>query len=233
MNLPTLVCAAAAICGALASGSNAAPVEASPAAVCVTNGDVTLAGDGRFLVESGSSRAVVNNADDRYVGLLFEYLGPSLDETRLKSGGVARQLGLKLQAQDSCNVVYVMWPLEAEELVVLTKVNQGMSRHAQCGVKGYRKLTPSFSKRVTPITAGEPRRLEAGVASGQLAVKVDGEPVWQGPLDGRALGLLGHPGLRTDNVRVRFRWLVEAEPPVRPEGRPPAEQGCRVVKTGP
>lgn len=207
----------------------AEPRPASKAAICVTTGDIAVEPDGRYLIESGASRAVVRDGDDDYVGIVFEYLGPSKDETALAAGNKRRQLGLKLQAQDSCNVVYVMWPVDgARELIVTSKVNRGQSAHAQCGVKGYEALTPLMSRPVAPIVIGQPRRLEASIDKRVLAVHVDGQLVWRGDAGRRTADLFGYPGLRTDNVRMRFAWLVEPddESPERPKPR----LSCRTVR---
>lgn len=200
----------------------AEPRPASKATICVTTGDIDVEPDGHYLIESGASRAVVRDGDDDYVGIVFEYLGPSKDETALAAGNKRRQLGLKLQAQDSCNVVYVMWPVDgARELVVTSKVNRGQSAHAECGVKGYEALTPLMSRPVAPIVVGQPRRLEAKIDKRVLAVHVDGQLVWRGDAGRRTADLFGYPGLRTDNVRMRFAWLVEPddEAPERPKPR--------------
>lgn len=219
-----------AACLAMTLGVAAAdPRPASKAAVCVTTGDISAGADGRYLIESGASRAVVRDGDDDYVGIEFEYLGPSKDETALASGNMRRQLGLKLQAQDSCNVVYVMWPVDgARDLVVVSKVNRGESTHAQCGVKGYETLTPLMSRPVRPIVVGEVRRLEARIDKRVLAVHVDGQLVWRGDAGRRTADLFGYPGLRTDNVRVRFAWLVE--PDDKAAGRPKPHLNCRTVR---
>lgn len=219
-----------ASCLALTFGLAAAePRPASKDAICVTTGDMAAEPDGRYLIESSASRAVVRDGDDDYVGIVFEYLGPSKAESALASGDVRRQLGLKLQAQDSCNVIYVMWPVDgARELVVTSKVNRGQSAHAQCGVKGYQALTPLKSRPVAPIVVGQPRRLEASIDKRMLAVHVDGQLVWRGDAGPRTADLFGYPGLRTDNVRMRFAWLVE--PDDEAPGRPKPRLHCRTVR---
>lgn len=219
-----------AACLALPLGlAVAEPRLASKTAICVTTGDVFAEADGRYLIESAASRAVVRDGDDDYVGIVFEYLGPSRDETKLASGKQVRQLGIKLQAQDSCNVIYVMWPVDgARELVVLSKINSGQSAHAQCGVKGYETLTPRTSRSVAPIVVGQPRRLEAKIDKRMLAVQVDGQLVWRGDAGRRTADLFGYPGLRTDNVRMRFSWLVE--PDDEAPGRAKPRLNCRAVR---
>lgn len=219
-----------AACLAMSIGGAAAePRPTSKSSICVTTGEMSAEPDGRYLVESGASRAVVRDGDDDYVGIVFEYLGPSEDASAREAGNAHRQLGLKLQAQDSCNVVYVMWPVDgARELVVVSKVNRGQSAHAQCGVKGYEALTPLMSRPVEPIVVGQARRLEARIDKRILTVHVDGKLVWRGDAGRRTANLFGYPGVRTDNVRVRFSWLVEPDDEPAARQKPPLS--CRPVR---
>ena len=61
----------------------------------------------------------------------FKYLGPTSQEARLGSGESRRQFGLRLRAQDPCNLVYAMWRIEPEPmLVVSVKRNPGMHSSA-------------------------------------------------------------------------------------------------------
>lgn len=208
----------------------AEPRAARAADVCVTNGELRAEPDGRFLVETSSSRAVVRTGDDDYVGMVVEYLGPSREVTTLASGEVRQQIGIKLQAQDSCNVVYVMWPIGADRLVVSTKVNQGMSAHAQCGVKGYEVPKPLLDRAVAPLVAGQPRRLEATIEARVLTVRVDGAIVWRGDAGRRTAGLFGYPGMRSDNVRARFEWLVEPDTDEETRTRGKPRVNCQAVR---
>lgn len=208
--LPTIV---AAVC--LVSGVNAREISVDASRVCVTNGVVEKVGGGGFVINSSSSRAIVKGVDDSSGSLRFEYLGTPTKEAPLASGVVRRQLGIKLRAVDSCNVIYAMWSLEPEQgLIVSMKVNKGKSTHAQCGVKGYKLLKPSLEKPVAPIKIGEPRTLSAAIDGSILKIKVDGQPVWEGEMLADAGSMYGYAGIRTDNVRVRFDWLADDEPKV-------------------
>ncbi|WP_298832076.1 hypothetical protein [uncultured Piscinibacter sp.] len=202
--------------------------------VCVTNGVVEKEARGRFVINSPSSRAVVKGSDDSAGAIKFEYLGPAAGETKLASGVVRRQLGVKLRAEDSCNVIYVMWGIEPEPgLVVSMKVNEGKTTHAQCGVKGYKLVPARFEKPVAPIKVGEPRTLAASLDENRkLTVRVDGDVVWEGIAFPTAKTMYGYTGIRTDNVRVRFEWLADDNevPASRRAGRAAPKVVCNKVQ---
>ena len=143
--------------------------------VCVTNGEIFRQSPDEFLVESPSSRAFAKASDDRFGVIEFEYLGPTDEDAPLASGRIVRQLGVKLRARDSCNVIYVMWTTAPESLVqVSTKFNPNKSTHAHCGAKGYKLLHESKPGDVAAIRVAEPRRLEAALKERNLTVKIDG-----------------------------------------------------------
>lgn len=207
------------------------PTDASQ--VCITNGVIEKdQGSPRsFVINAPSSRAVAKSVDDSHGAIRFEYLGPAENSSKLASGVVRRQLGVKLRAVDSCNVVYVMWGIEPQPgLIVSMKVNPGKSTHAECGPKGYTLVTPSFEKPIAPIRIGEPRQLAAALDGTTLTVKVDGETAWVGEVDATAAQMAGYTGIRTDNVRMRFEWLTEASAPgARARGGVPPRVACKKV----
>ena len=109
---------------------------------CVTNGAVSELGGDRLAIDTPSSRAVVQagteNAADQVAEIRFQYLGPSQDSRPLASGELRRQIGLKLRAQDSCNLIYAMWRIEPDARVAVSiKRNTGLHTHEQCGANGY------------------------------------------------------------------------------------------------
>jgi hypothetical protein len=54
----------------------------------------------------------------------------------LASGELRRQIGRKLQATDSCNLIYVMWHIEPDTRVTVSiKQNPALHAHDQCGVR--------------------------------------------------------------------------------------------------
>lgn len=204
-----------------------------PADVCVTNGAVEKDLSGKFVINTPSSRAVVKGSDDSATAIKFEYLGPAAGETKLASGIVRRQLGVKLRAEDSCNVIYVMWGIEPQPgLVISMKVNEGKSTHAACGVKGYKLIPSTFEKSIAPIKIGEPRTLAANLdENSKLTVRVDGDVVWEGIAFPTAKTMYGYTGVRTDNVRMRFEWLSDDNeiPVARKGARAAPKVACKKV----
>src|SRR5262249_16626549 len=83
--------------------------------LCVTNGAVSMLPGGRLAINTPSSRAVVRaveNAADQVAEIRFRYRGPTQISKRLASGELRRQIGLKLRAEDTCNLIYAMWHIE-------------------------------------------------------------------------------------------------------------------------
>ena len=206
----------------------------APTDVCVTNGAVEKDSSGKFVINTPSSRAVVKGSDDSAAAIKFEYLGPAAGETKLASGIVRRQLGIKLRAEDSCNVIYIMWGIEPQPgLIVSMKVNEGKTNHAECGVKGYKLVPATFEKAIAPIKIGEPRTLAANLdENDKLTVRVDGEKVWEGTAFPTAKTMYGYTGVRTDNVRMRFEWLSDDNeiPAARKGGRLAPKVACKKIQ---
>jgi hypothetical protein len=105
--------------------------------LCVTNGNVSVLSGGWLAIDTPSSRAVVR-ADAKYTAdqvaeIHFRYLGPTQTSKPLASGELRRQIGLKLQAEDTCNLIYAMWHIEPDAMVAVSvKRNAGMHTHEQC-----------------------------------------------------------------------------------------------------
>lgn len=190
--------------------------KAPPPKLCVTLGAVVERERGRLEVSSAAMRAVVPRAPGSDATLRFAYLGPSEETAPLASGERRRQIGLKLRAQDTCNVVYVMWRIEPESrLVVSVKSNPGKSLHDQCGDQGYRNVTPEQWRRVPVLHTGDWHTLHAELAGERLKVAVDGESVWAGAVGPEALSFDGPIGIRSDNGRFQFE-LAAGPPDARP-----------------
>lgn len=184
-----------------AVGGGLTPV--AQGAMCVTLGETRPLGDGRFAVADAKVRGYGIRTDGRAAELRFVYRGPSKEVSRLGSGKVFHQLGLKLEAQDGCNVLYVMWRLEpATGVEVLVKRNPGQSVHAECGNRGYRKVKPSVVHPVPALQPGSAHRLAAELTGSRLVATVDGEPVVEA--DVGELGFSGPAGFRTDNVEAEL-----------------------------
>ena len=149
---------------------------------------------------------------------MFTYHGPSKEESKLASGAVVRQIGLKLRSKNTCNVLYVMWKLDEKELIaVAVKRNPGQSTHQECGAGGYNSIRPAFQVRPEKFPSAKDRKphtLEAEVSKPsakayELVVKADGIVVWQGPIDAALLDDIDGPaGLRTDNGVFTFKFYT-------------------------
>ncbi len=200
MSLLSLLCA----CGKPAAASPPPGGPLAPLAVdalCVTSGAAEPHGMTRFAVSAPTFRAVSTSASDTRAELRFTYLGPTATTRALGSGAIRQQLGLKLRAQDPCNLVYAMWRLEPEsKLVVQVKRNAGARTSAECGNRGYTTVKPLLSAPVPPVAVGSSHVLAAELHGTTLDVKADGVLVWKGDLGPDALAIDGPVGVRSDNV---------------------------------
>jgi hypothetical protein len=231
--------AALAVMAAFGFASCAAGQKAPPALeridrehLCVTSGAVSAISGGRLAIEAPSSRAVAQNGSgndaDQVAEIRFQYLGPSQASKPLASGELRRQIGLKLRAQDSCNLIYAMWRIEPEaRIAVSIKRNVGLRTNEQCGVRGYRNFKEQ-DQSPPPILPGEAHTLGANLHGRDLTVTADGKAVWQGSLGGEIALPVGPPGFRTDNARFVLEYLAGAQGGSRRPGqaRSPAAGRC-------
>jgi hypothetical protein len=135
-----------------------------------------------------------------------------------------RQFGLKLRAQDACNLVYAMWRIEPEsKLVVSVKSNPGQHSSAQCGNRGYRNIKPRRSTSVPVLRSGETHTLRAEMNGAEMKVFVDNSLVWEGSVGPAALAFDGPIGIRSDNARLQIELHVDQ--PLR--AQPRRVPGCR------
>lgn len=189
----------------------AAPTFAAPALVpvaaqdlCVTEGALAPLADGAFSIEAPKMRAVLNRRTRPVIEARVTYLGATAHDVPLGSGEMRRQFGLKLEAQDPCNLVYVMWRIEPEsKIVVSVKRNDGEHSSAACGNRGYINLKPGRAAPVPALKPGAAHTLRAALEGLALQVFIDDAPVWQGDVGEAARGLSGPVGLRSDNARLR------------------------------
>jgi hypothetical protein len=178
------------------------------AELCVTNGAVAALPDGKLAIDTASSRGVVQHSDGETAELRFRYLGPSGDSKPLASGEMRRQIGIKLHAQDSCNLLYVMWHIEPDaQIAVSVKRNPSQHTHAECHANGYINLHPIGEVTHRRILPGESHVLHAELHGTQLTVLADGERAWVGSVAGLDL-IYGPVGFRTDNARFEFDYLA-------------------------
>ena len=169
-------------------------------------------------------RAYLNEVTPQIIEARVTYLGSTGNEARLGSGELRRQFGLKLRAEDACNLVYAMWRIEPQSrLVVSVKSNPGEHSSAECGNRGYRNIKPARSTQVPSLHAGESHTLGAAMNGAQMKVFVDGSVVWEGSVGSDVLTFDGPVGIRSDNARLQFELRVSQ--PVRHLAGPVA--GCR------
>lgn len=179
------------------------------AKLCITEGALEELKGSRLAVTVPKMRAFVAAATTQVAEARLTYLGPTSAETRLGSGEMRRQFGLKLRAQNGCNLVYTMWRIEPEsKLVVSVKSNPGMQASSECGNRGYRNIKPRRSSAVPRLNPGDSHTLLADMNGSELRVSVDDRVVWEGDLGPDALSFDGPVGVRTDNGRFEFELLT-------------------------
>jgi hypothetical protein len=173
--------------------------------LCVTEGAVEQLQGNRFGVSVPKMRAYLNVPTPPIVELQFTYLGPTPKDARLGSGELRRQFGLKLRAQDACNLVYAMWRIEPEsKLVVSVKSNPGQHSSAQCGNRGYHNIKPRRSAPVPILRSGDAHTLRAEMTGTDMRIIADNEMVWEGSVGPEALAFDGPVGVRSDNARLQL-----------------------------
>jgi hypothetical protein len=153
-------------------------------------------------------RAVAPETSGNAAEIRFVYDGPSAESARLASGQLRRQIGLKLRAENGCNLLYVMWRIEPKaEIVVSVKRNPGMRIHRECGANGYQNLKPSAGLLASAgapamtMAPGSRHALHAVLDGQMLRVWADRALVWQGDVGAEVRAFHGPAGVRTDNGR--------------------------------
>jgi hypothetical protein len=205
--------------GSQSLGTPSLPI--SKANLCVTEGTIEELQGHRLAVSVPKMRAYVNAYTPQVAEARFTYLGATENEAPLASGEMRRQFGLKLRAQDACNLVYAMWRIEPEsKLVVSVKSNPAEHTSAQCGNRGYQNIKPRRSVPVPPLHSGETHSLRAAMNGAEMQVFADNALVWEGSVGPDALSFDGPVGMRSDNARLEIDLRT---------GRPIKEQspGCR------
>lgn len=211
--------------GIVVCSAGANLVAVSRSNLCITEGAIEELPGGRLSVSVPKMRAYLNVITTQQVEAYFTYLGSTGNEARLGSGELRRQCGLKLRAQDACNLVYAMWRIEPEsKLVVSIKSNPGQHTSAECGNRGYRNIKPRQSKPVPVLRTGDTHDLRAEMNGEEMKVFVDNSLVWEGLLGPEALSFDGPVGIRSDNARLEFELRAPSIPGAQ-QGRSP---GCRI-----
>jgi hypothetical protein len=202
------------------SGGNEPRLRQIPrSALCVTEGALEqssgqgFSADVPLSVNVPKMRAYVKGFTTQTVALNFAYLGPTAAESALGSGEIRRQFGLKLRAQDPCNLVYAVRRVEPESrLVVSVKSNPGQHTSAECANRGYRNSKPRRISPVPLLHPGGSHTLRAEMDADFLRVVADGAVVWEGALGADVLNLNGPVGIRSDNVRLEAGEPAGAHP---------------------
>ncbi len=176
----------------------------SRGSLCVTEGEIGTGPNDSLTVDAEKMRAYINTWTSQAVEAEFTYVGPTAKESALGSGEIRRQFGLKLRAQDACNLVYAMWRIEPEsKLVVSIKRNQGQTRSSECGNRGYQNIKPRRASPVPALRPGDRHTLRA--ADGRRRSQ---RVTWIIARYGRAASdpvqkdLTGPVGIRSDNARL-------------------------------
>ena len=185
------------------------------AKLCVTEGVLSELPGTHLSVDVPKMRAFVDGPTAQSVEADFTYLGPTEKQSQLGSGAIRVQFGLKLHAENACNLVYAMWRIEpASELVVSLKSNPGQHTSSECANRGYQNIRPDRSRLVPTLHPGDSHRLRAEMNGLNLSVFVDDKPVWEGSVPPVVRGFQGSVGVRSDNARVRFQLRAEEAPPI-------------------
>lgn len=181
--------------------------------LCVTKGTAAIGG----TVTDPTMRAVAKGSLGESASLTFKYEGDTESVRELAGGQARRQIGLKLRAQDGCNLVYVMWRLDPKpKLDISVKLNPGKKTHKECGAEGYVKVKPAKGKLpgVPVLAIGDTRTLKAEIIGDELTVWIDELISWRGMLPEAARALDGPAGIRSDNFAFELVGFSAPSGPV-------------------
>ena len=186
--------------------------------LCVTEGAIDKTANNRLSVNVPKMRAYVTDWTAQSAEVRFTYLGGTSKESALGSGTIRRQFGLKLHAQDPCNLVYAIWRIDPESRVVVSvKRNPSQHTSAGCGNRGYENIKPRKSSTVPRLEPGKSHTLRAEMRDTELRVFADNNEVWQGDVGPDAAKLDGPVGIRSDNARLEFDFLARESKGAHPE----------------
>ncbi len=183
-----------------------AKAQLQPSDFDIPNGKIEKAAGNRLMVSTKEMRATLKDRTQQDVTVRFTYLGPTAEVSRLGSGEVRSQFGIKLRAQDTCNIVYIMWHFAPDQkIAVSVKRNPGQRTHEQCLDRGYiNNIKPRVSAQPPPVHVDQPHVLSASMRGSNLSVTADNRVASQGDLGPVALEFDGPVGVRSDNARLRF-----------------------------
>jgi hypothetical protein len=187
-----------------------AQTAAQPTDFDISDGKIEKAAGGRLIVGSKEMRATLKKISrSQQATVNFTYLGATAEVSHLGNGEVRHQFGIKLKAQDICNLVYVMWNFDTQKIAVSVKLNPGQRTHEDCLDRGYiNNIKPSLSAAPPPVHVDQPHSLHAELMGQELVVKADDVRVWQGTLVPVVVEFDGPVGIRSDNAHVVFDFLT-------------------------
>jgi len=187
-----------------------ATAQVQPSDFDVPDGKIEKAAEDRLMVSTKEMRATLKFQTSQKVTVKFTYLGPTKEVSRLGNGEVRSQFGIKLRAQDTCNIVYIMWHFSPDQkIAVSVKRNPGKRTHEDCLDNGYiNNIKPRVSAPPPLVHPDQPHTFSACMSGSNLTVTADNRVVWQGDLGPVALEFDGPVGLRSDNAHVVFDFLA-------------------------
>ncbi len=174
----------------------------------ITEGEVSELDNGHLLIDPNSPkvRGVVNGETAQVAQIRFTYKGQTAVVEPLESGEIREQIGVKLRAQDACNVVYAMWRIAPEsEFVVSVKSNPGQSESVECGNNGYTTISPQYVQAPPTLEVGSSHMLDVRLVGEALRVSIDKVLIWEGRIG--QVSFTGPVGFRTDNAQMEFEFL--------------------------
>lgn len=190
--------------------STSAKAQVRSADFDVTDGKIQAAKGHRLSVSTKEMRATLKFTTEQTATVKFTYLGPTKEVSRQRSGEVRSQFGIKLRAQNDCNVIYVMWRFAPDQKIAVSiQRNPRKRTHAECFDRGYiNNLKPRLSDSPPPVEPNQPHVFTVAMSDSDLSVTADNRLVWWGDLGPLALALRGPVGLRSDNARLLFDFFV-------------------------
>jgi len=215
-----------------AAADTTAVTQVKRATLKVTTGSISETKSEFLTTTSAKMRAIEKARSAQSAELRFRYRGPSEKIAPLASGMVKRQIGLKMRAKDTCNLLYVMWEIarittrsdgardhrSPEKVVISVKRNPGKKTHSACGAGGYETIAvinqndPSHgfaSARDNKTHRLHAKLFQRGSAGYDLFVYVDGKEVWNGSIAYSMLRNIDGPaGLRSDNGSFIFKFFT-------------------------
>jgi len=177
----------------------------------VTKGKISSTQSGKLFISSTAVRAVSGTATPQEVILRFRYLGPTKKMHSLASGKERHQIGLKIEAENACNLLYVMYRISPKPALALQlKLNPYESRSRQCSNDGYSTL--ASETLTTAMLDSRTDEIYVRREGARLSAGLDGETLISIELPVGARELRGKLGLRSDNGIFEAELLHAATP---------------------